>query len=91
MTSIPPVVVPIGPLGSRTSSVAPTPPTAFSPVSSARIPVYENELAHRRILSPRSQIVASSASIQESSDSSSGSNSPELIPSNPQKMSKVFV
>jgi len=60
---------------------------AASSMPSARIPIYENELAHRRVLSPRSQIVASSASIE---DSSSESVTPEPIRSNSQKNSKVF-
>jgi len=82
--------VPIEPASAEVSSGASTPSIDASSLPSARIPIYENELAHRRVLSPRSQIVASSASIQDSSDSSSESVNAKFIRSNPQKNSKVF-
>ena len=85
ITTTPPVITQLPPTGLKTSSIPST------PISSGPIPVLENELAHRRVLSPRSQIVASSASVLESTDtsSSSGSVSPENFPNNSQPISKV--
>lgn len=74
---------------SRNSSAVAAAPAIPPSASSTRVPIYENELAHRRVLSPRSQIVASSGSIPDSSDSSSGSVSPELIATSPRKDLKV--
>ncbi|CAF1637265.1 unnamed protein product [Adineta ricciae] len=58
---------------SRRSSEAPTPISmkAPPPIPPGSMPVHENELAHRRTLSPHSQIVATSASGLDSSTSSS--------------------
>jgi hypothetical protein len=78
-------------------SMGPRPPMispsglVSSPMLPARTTVYENEMAHRRVLSPRSQIVASSASVQDSSDSSSESISQDFVSSKVQKMTKVFI
>jgi hypothetical protein len=59
-------------------------------MESSLTPIYESEMAHRRVLSPRSQIVASSASVFESSDSSSESFISEKFQRNPKKTSKVL-
>ncbi|CAF4532761.1 unnamed protein product, partial [Rotaria magnacalcarata] len=58
--------------GSAALPVLVSSPIAPSSIPSAPMPIYENELACRRGLSPRSQIVASSAPVHESSDSSDG-------------------
>ena len=78
---------------SRRSSEAPTPismkappPTPPGPMS-----VHENELAHRRTLSPHSQIVASSASGLESSTSSSRCSSSLSIQSISRSINKVSI
>ncbi|UJR32002.1 hypothetical protein I4U23_019472 [Adineta vaga] len=68
---------------------SPPPQKVPSPTSSPRMPIYENELAHRRVLSPYSQIVASSASGLESSASSTRSNSSLSIQSVSHSIAKV--
>ncbi|CAF3185988.1 unnamed protein product [Rotaria sp. Silwood2] len=73
----------------KPSSLTSNSPAPFRSISSAQGPVYENELEHRRTLSPRSQIVASSASINESSDSSVGWSSPEVHHSDNRILSEV--
>ncbi|CAM4767518.1 unnamed protein product [Rotaria magnacalcarata] len=75
--------------GSAALPVLVSSPIAPSSTPSAPMPIYENELACRRGLSPRSQIVASSAPVHESSDSSDGSTSPELVSSVPAKTPTV--
>ncbi|CAF1483119.1 unnamed protein product [Rotaria magnacalcarata] len=75
--------------GSAALPVLVSSPIAPSSIPSAPMPIYENELACRRGLSPRSQIVASSAPVHESSDSSDGSTSPELVSSVPAKTPTV--
>ena len=91
MSSGPAVAGSMESIHSRNSSVVPAVPAISPSTSSTRVPIYENELAYRRVLSPRSQIVASSGSIPDSSDSSSGTVSPELIATSPRKDLKVLL
>ncbi|CAF3518592.1 unnamed protein product [Rotaria socialis] len=75
--------------GSAVLPVVISSPIAPSSIPSAPIPIYENELAYRHALSPRSQIVASSTPVHESSGSSDGSTSPEFVSSVPAKAPTV--
>ncbi|CAF3380725.1 unnamed protein product [Rotaria socialis] len=78
-----------GSTGSAVLPVVISSPIAPSSIPSAPIPIYENELAYRHALSPRSQIVASSTPVHESSGSSDGSTSPEFVSSVPAKAPTV--
>ncbi|CAF4666674.1 unnamed protein product [Rotaria sp. Silwood1] len=72
------VFVPVESVGLQTPPLVPNSPISFTSMTSDQIPVYDNELEQRRVLSPRSQIVASSIpNHHETSDSSPGWSSPE--------------
>ncbi|CAF1064750.1 unnamed protein product [Rotaria sordida] len=89
MESMSSVFVPIESTELQTSSLILASPVSYTSISLDQTPVYENELAHRRTLSPRSQIVASSAQINDTPNSSVGWSSPELNHSDQENLSEV--